>query len=641
MNTIDDLVKQIDRAQNDNERVKLLIEIAITYLNTNNIEESKHYARLAVSIAKGCNNIYEEGRALNILGNTAGVEGNVNDAIQYYTIAKDKFEQVHNFQKVSTVLGNLAITYKSKSQYDIALEYYQKALEIDFRIENKPGLIQHFGNRGNLYMTIGDYTKSLADYKQALELADEIEDSLALTRITGYTGGVYYQLHDVTKALEFYKKALHLAIVNENTYSIALNNTNIAGVYYDEGQYNLALEYLYSALSVYQNSQNKYEQITILGNIANVHKELSDFENSFDYANKALVIAQEYNDLANIALYYGLLGILYKENNFSKFDERLSEEFLLKSLEINSELGIKHSMYFNYTALSELYEQLGNYKLAFDYFKKYHNLEKEVQNEDAKKAAQRLAYERKETEKEKERIVERATAAAQIAEQERLLHSILPPEVAVRLLNNETFIADHYDSVSVLFMDIVNFTPLASRIPPKSLVYLLDCIFTKADEIIKQHGLEKIKTIGDAYMVVAGAPEPRSDHAQAIAHFAVDMIEVMNSFTSKTTHQHIQLRVGIHSGEVVAGVIGKKKFQYDLWGDAVNTASRMESHGEPGKIHISEAFVYHLTQTLSQREGFTSVSFPLGEDRDGVIIPRGEIEIKGKGMMKTYFLERA
>src|SRR6185369_12244634 len=158
------------------------------------------------------------------------------------------------------------------------------------------------------------------------------------------------------------------------------------------------------------------------------------------------------------------------------------------------------------------------------------------------------------------------------------------------------------------------------------LVEGLDRIFSEFDTLAEKYGLEKIKTIGDAYMVVSGAPEPRADHADVLMQFAIEMLEVMKQFRSISTGEQIQLRIGIHSGEVVAGVIGKKKFAYDMWGDAVNTAARMESHGEPDKIHVSEDFHNSIvTNTL-----LTTIIFS----------PRGEMDIKGKGMMKTYFLEK-
>ncbi|MBK9249558.1 MAG: adenylate/guanylate cyclase domain-containing protein [Ignavibacteria bacterium] len=181
--------------------------------------------------------------------------------------------------------------------------------------------------------------------------------------------------------------------------------------------------------------------------------------------------------------------------------------------------------------------------------------------------------------------------------------------------------------MSVLFADIVNFTKLSQRITPEELVEGLDRIFSTLDALAEKYGLEKIKTIGDAYMVVSGAPIPRSDHAEAMAYFALEMMEAMKEFRSISTGEEIQLRIGIHSGEVVAGVIGKKKFAYDLWGDAVNTASRMESHGEAGKIHVSEEFMRALS--LSSPTSPMSLHFQ----------ERGDMDIKGKGMMKTYFLE--
>ncbi len=202
---------------------------------------------------------------------------------------------------------------------------------------------------------------------------------------------------------------------------------------------------------------------------------------------------------------------------------------------------------------------------------------------------------------------------------ERLLLNILPEEIANRLKRGDSTIADTFADVTVLFADIVGFTQLSARVYPTELVALLNEIFSTFDNLAERHGLEKIKTIGDAYMVVGGLPIARPDHAEAIAEMAIDMQEAIIDF-SKTKNQHLSIRIGINTGPVVAGVIGIKKFIYDLWGDTVNTASRMESHGLPGSIHVT-ATTY---QQLEEKYIFES---------------RGAIAVKGKGMMNTYLLQ--
>ena len=214
----------------------------------------------------------------------------------------------------------------------------------------------------------------------------------------------------------------------------------------------------------------------------------------------------------------------------------------------------------------------------------------------------------------------KAQAALRLEQEksERLLLNILPEAIALRLKQEQGAIADSFDEVSVLFADIVGFTQLSSQIGPTELVNLLNQIFSAFDHLAERHGLEKIKTIGDAYMVVSGLPMPRDDHANAIAEMALDMQQAVNKF-SNTTGISLNIRIGINTGPVVAGVIGIKKFIYDLWGDTVNIASRMESHGIPGQIQV------------------TSVTHNL-LDHKYIFEQRGVIQVKGKGEMTTYFL---
>jgi class 3 adenylate cyclase/CheY-like chemotaxis protein len=170
---------------------------------------------------------------------------------------------------------------------------------------------------------------------------------------------------------------------------------------------------------------------------------------------------------------------------------------------------------------------------------------------------------------------------------ERLLLNVLPASIARRLKGGEAHIAEHFPECTVMFADLVGFSRLASRVPPAELVQILNTIFSAFDRLADQHGLEKIKTIGDAYMLVGGVPTPRADHAEAVVNMAVEVREAMKSMHARTGHL-LQMRIGIHSGPVVAGIIGTSKFSYDLWGETVNVASRMESQGRPGAIQVSK-----------------------------------------------------
>jgi guanylate cyclase len=204
------------------------------------------------------------------------------------------------------------------------------------------------------------------------------------------------------------------------------------------------------------------------------------------------------------------------------------------------------------------------------------------------------------------------------AKAEALLLNILPRSIADQLKDETRPIADHFESASILFADVVDFTPWSEQLEPASVVGCLDRLFSHFDELAERHGLEKIKTIGDCYMVAAGVPTPRPDHARALALMGLDMLRAVRA-DDEVGHLGLELRIGINSGPVVAGVIGRKRFLYDLWGEAVNTASRMESHGTPGRIQITHA-TYALLADEFECE------------------PRGAISVKGKGEVEAWYL---
>jgi class 3 adenylate cyclase len=206
------------------------------------------------------------------------------------------------------------------------------------------------------------------------------------------------------------------------------------------------------------------------------------------------------------------------------------------------------------------------------------------------------------------------------ARSDRLLLNVLPRSIAERLKRDPGVIADSHDAVTVLFADVVDFTPFTERTAPERVVGVLNDIFSAFDALADRFGLEKIKTIGDAYMVAAGLPEPRADHAEAMAEMALEMRATFEG-VCRPLGVDLAIRIGMDSGPVIAGVIGRHRFIYDLWGNTVNTASRMQSHGLPGAIQVSEA----THALLRDRFEFDD---------------RGEIEVKGKGKQRVYLLNR-
>jgi adenylate cyclase len=214
-------------------------------------------------------------------------------------------------------------------------------------------------------------------------------------------------------------------------------------------------------------------------------------------------------------------------------------------------------------------------------------------------------------------VVVSGVAMLLLARVEALLLNVLPAEVAQRLQSDPNSIADHFDEVSILFADVVDFTPLASRLDAREVVGLLDRLFTSFDELVDRYEVEKIKTIGDCYMVAAGVPRQRPDHAGALARLAIEMRECAKRCLPDHDGPDVRLRIGISSGPVVAGVIGRRRFLYDLWGDTVNMASRMESHGTPDQIQITRS-------TLERLDGHF------------VTEPIGLVDVKGKGAIETW-----
>ena len=585
-------------------------------------------------------------RAYSILGVLCMTVSELSRALDYFDKSLELFTMLGDTNRAILVTTNIGMVYQELADYAHALEYMNKALADAYRIGNKESEARISSTIGTVYFALCDYPRALEYMSNGLAVLTELGQQANAARVSSNIGNIYAELSEYPLALEYYTKSLNiLAEIGDKVWSGRILN-NIGNIYYLLADYPLALEYMMKALVLHTECSEKYSAALATGNIGLTYLELQDFSLALEYMLRAHSMYQQIGEKAGIAGTTGSIGMLYSRRNFDGYDPKKAEEYLLEAVSLNEQLGTKRPLVDNYFTLATVYENEKRWEDFAVYFKKYHYLKEEVQSEEAKNLAEKYDNERREAEREKQIALERAATQARIDEQQKLLHNVLPPSIAERMLTGSKLIAEKIPSVSVLFADIVNFTKLSGRITPEELVDGLDRIFSEFDALAEKYGLEKIKTIGDAYMVVSGAPLQRDDHAQAIAQCALEMVEIMKEFRSFSTGEEIHLRIGIHSGEVVAGVIGKKKFAYDLWGDAVNTASRMESHGEPGKIHVSEEFMRALGSDLLTKDNKDARDNRDESGQEPVspkslhFIDRGTIDIKGKGMMKTYFLEK-
>ncbi|MBS1538916.1 MAG: tetratricopeptide repeat protein [Bacteroidetes bacterium] len=592
-----------------------LNDIAIDLYIHSRFVEAAAVAKEALSISE--NEQIQRLRAWKILGNIALSGSNYTQALDFYGNALAICEFLNDNSNAAKITMGIGDVYRGIFNFTKALNYYEKALSLHEELGDKRGTANTIGNMGIMYKDLCSNDKALECYTKALAIHEELGDESGAARVTGNIGNVYSNLEMYDKALEYYTKALAIHEELGDESGAARVTGNIGAIYTVLCTPDKAFEYLQKALTAHEELGEKALVAMVTGNIGTVYYNNCIYDKALENYSKALAIYEVIGDKHGVAINTGNIGGVYAKVGFEGHDLLKAEKYMLKELDILEELGTKKSLCGTHKALAELYKSQKRWQDALQHFEKFHDLEKEVKSEEATKQAQQMEHRRKIEEAERDRQLKIARHEVTMS----LLHKTLPPSIAERLMDGEKNIADKFESVSILFADIVGFTPLSARTEPKRMVELLNNLFTRFDKLTIEYNVERIKTIGDAYMVVSGAPEQCEDHAERLARFAIAMLEETEKFAEEVG-EDIRMRVGINTGEAIGAVVGETKFSYDLWSDAVNTASRMESHGEPGKIHCTEDFVNALGNT----------EFP--------IIERGEMDIKGKGLMKTYFLEK-
>jgi tetratricopeptide (TPR) repeat protein len=400
-------------------------------------------------------------------------------------------------------LSVLARAQYAKGEYHSALDLYSEALQFSLIIEKQNQIADLYDAIGVIYMALAEYDTALEYFDKAAVLYGGIEPApLHLASVMMHKGIVYSYLKNDNQSLEYYKHALGIAEQHKHNSTILNIMGNIGLYYYETYQYSQALEYLYKVLQGYTEQNNKPMLANTLGNIANILLELNEYEQAMEYTLQALELHKELrmnteavNDLANA-------GMQYAVPTSPLFNTNMAEDYLLKALAESNDMDLKRSKCLIALELSKLYKLSEQYSQALEYHELYHSLDNEIRNEEIQKTALQYEQNRILREKEKQIAIEKARYLAT----EELLNNVLPPAIAQKILNGNPVMAEKFEHVTILFADITGFTKISQFITAEQLVHGLDALFSAFDKLAEKYQLEKIKTIGDAYMVAAGVP---------------------------------------------------------------------------------------------------------------------------------------
>ena len=575
----------------------------------------------------------------------------------------------NNYRATADSYNQIATIHFYKSNFRRALTAFQKSRSFFEKADFKNGIASSTNNIGAIYYSLGNYPKAIDNYKSAIKIHEELQNEGQVAGTTQNIGNIYYVLNDFKNAKIYYEKAENSHKKSKNNSALALVKSSLGRIYLKEKNYSKALLYFTTSLELATNSDDKQVQAEVLYNIGTLYRSKNDRSESVKYLKRSILIADTIRNNLQKSTSLVELGIVYLESNKIRAAINNCDNGLLLAEQLNA-VSIQEEAC---ECLYEAYKSIDDPLKALKYNEQMYALrdslhlkktsdkilnmkfEKEmlldsiahVEKERKAELAHQKIVQKKEQQRNifiiagcfvllvavgifsRLRFVKRSKARLQIEKDrsEHLLHNILPEEVAEELKQKGYVDAQDFEAASILFTDFKSFTETASHLTPQELVEEINVCFKAFDEIIEQYQIEKIKTIGDAYMAAGGLPRP---DAKAVKRTILAAIE-MQTFVAKRKRENtvrgktaFDMRVGIHVGPIVAGIVGVKKFQYDVWGDTVNIASRMESNGEIGKVNISND-----TYTLVKGEP------------DLVFEYRGKITAKGKGEMEMYFVSKA
>ena len=670
----------------DTNRVNLLNDLAWEY-KFDDPEKARALLDSSVLLAKKLRFKKGEATALNFKGVVEDIHGNSDQALHFFQQALKLRQESGDKKGVASLYNNLGNVYENQGDYLSALDYYQRSLRLREELRDTTRTMRAYYNMAIVQESMGNYPEALDYIFRFLEFAESANDEYNMANAWNIIGNIKVETGRFEDALKYYNQAkdLHQKLGNQWELTSVMNNIAnlndaIAEERMDGGDlsdevlqlYQEAIDLHQQALRIRIELEDLGGQAEIYNNIGYVLKNLGSFYKDRNqkqqaaktwteaekYLNKALQIREAEGDKAGVMeVYNGLADIRRRRH---RYEEALV--FTNKYLQIAREIQDAKFQQNGLKDLARIYYKLGAYKKAYDFRKKYDQLRYQRFNEEKIKNEERreIAY----SDRKKQIEIEKQQAELKIRDaqlktastiqysllagavlfvlialilynrnnlikkekqrSERLLLNILPKQTAEELKKYGKAIARRYDQATVIFTDFKGFTQIAESCPPEELLTQLDECFAAFDEIALKHGIEKIKTIGDAWLGVAGLPVQCADHAGRAVNAAMEMQAFMDEWRKRQLaagKPPFYCRIGIHSGPVVAGVVGKSKFAYDIWGDTVNIAARMESQSEPNEVNISRA------------------TFDLLPD-EFECTPRGLIKAKNKGQLEMYFVRR-
>ena len=588
--------------------------------------------------------------ALNLLSYEL-LYGDTDTAIYLSNLAKDLSEKLNYSKGLAGAYLRLGQAYNNLGTYDQSQLFLSKALTYS-TVKRTTAII--YVNIGINHYEMSNFPEALKNYLAGLKIFEETGDKKAIGSVYNNIANIYTDMGKYDEALKSHLDAKKIREGNNDKRGIATSHLNIGVIYFSMGNYAEALKNYFEAQKLYSELGDKNEVALTYNHIGIVYKYQQKYDEALKNYFTALKIQEEMGDKEGIAISYHSIGNAYLESGKAS----QSGEWLMKSLKLAKEIGIKATIQDSYRSLAHMDSALGNYRSAFENHKLFILYRDSIANKEntEKIVQQKMQYEfdKKETQSKAEQAVtqkelqrqklvrnvfiggfaivllsallflaQRNKIKKEKKRSDELLLNILPDEVANEIKLSGSSKPKTFSMVTVMFTDFKDFTHVSQNISAELLVAELDYCFSAFDKMLQKYKVEKIKTVGDAYLCASGLPVSSFTHATDMVSIA---IEIRNFMLERKKEKEakgetpFELRIGIHTGPVVAGIVGVKKYAYDIWGDTVNVAARMEQNSEAGKINISGS-TYELVKDKFK------CSY------------RGKVEAKNKGEIDMFFVE--